>query len=360
MTYYLKQGNTFRPTDEMNMDFRDKLPVGNYVIKEDMFGNLFFEIVDSFTFPSKRYGDNPRWTERILSTFLTRSSGTGIMLTGEKGSGKSLLAKTISMEGANRGIPTIIINAPWHGDRFNMFIQSIEQPCIILFDEFEKVYDQDQQEGMLTLLDGVFPTQKLFVFTCNDKWRVDVHMRNRPGRIFYVLDFKGLEQAFIEEYCQDNLNDKSHIPTICKISMLFHQFNFDMLKALVEEMNRYNESPTEALAMLNVRPEFDDGKVKYDVVLLRDEVPMILHNTEWQGNPLTTTVGVHYKDPVVVAQAAENGEADEDDDDAVVPWTRLNVTPNSLVTITHEAIVYEAHGFRLVMKRKKEEVKAQS
>ncbi len=38
-----------------------------------------------------------------------------------------------------------------------------------------------------------------------------------------------------------------------------NEFNFDMLKALVEEMNRYNETPTDALAMLNAKPEFDIG-----------------------------------------------------------------------------------------------------
>jgi len=363
MTYYLKNGNTFNPTDESNLDIHTTLPVGNYIIRINQGGQMYFEEADDFTFPSKRYGDNPRWTQRIVNTFLNRKNGTGVMLTGEKGSGKSLLARSVSEEAAKQGIPTIIINSAYCGDSFNMFVQAIEQPAILLFDEFEKVYDKHEQEAILTLLDGVFPSQKLFLFTCNDKWRVDVHMRNRPGRIFYVLDFKGLKKEFIEEYCEDNLNNKSHISTICKISMLFHQFNFDMLKALVEEMNRYDESPTEALAMLNVRPEFDNGEVNYDVVLLRDEVPMILHTAEWQGNPLTSTVGVYYKDPAAVAQAVANGEADKDDEEDEakgVPWTRLNVTPNSLVTITHEAIVYEAQGFRLIMKRKKEEVKAQS
>lgn len=340
MTYYLKQGNTFRPNDEMNMDFRDKLPVGNYVIKEDMFGNLFFEIVDSFTFPSKRYGENPRWTERILSTFLSRASGTGIMLTGEKGSGKSLLAKTISMEGANRGIPTIIINAPWHGDRFNMFIQSIEQPCIILFDEFEKVYNQDQQEGMLTLLDGVFPTQKLFVFTCNDKWRVDKHMRNRPGRIFYVIDFNGLDESFIVEYCEDNLKNKEHIPKICKIAMLFNQFNFDMLKALVEEMNRYDETPTEALEMLNVRMDFDEGTPTFLVKLFRDGKPMLIDREEWRGNPMANVVGMYHR------------ESDETDEDGNYDETEITFSPNNIVQLGPDGFTYTKDGFTLKLNRK--------
>ena len=296
MTYFLRNGTTFRPSAEANLDLHNKLPAGNYIIKEDQFGNMFFETVDTFEFKTKRYGDNERNTDRIMRTFMARDVSTGVMLTGEKGSGKSLLAKTICIEAYNQDIPTLIINAPWHGDKFNKFIQDIEQPCIVLFDEFEKVYDSDEQEAILTLLDGVFPSKKLFILTCNDKWRVDQHMRNRPGRIFYMIDFKGLTIDFIVEYCNDNLNAKEHIEKICNISSLFSQFNFDMLKALVEEMNRYNEAPEEALRMLNAKPEFDEGN-KYTITL-DIEGKMInqekLEEREWKGNPLQQPVRVEY------------------------------------------------------------------
>jgi hypothetical protein len=219
------------------------------------------------------------------------------MLTGEKGSGKSLLAKQLAIKGAETGMPTIVINAPWTGDKFFSFLQQIDQPSIILFDEFEKVYDSDEQESILTLLDGVFPSRKLFILTCNDKWRVDSHMRNRPGRIYYMLDYKGLTNDFIIEYCEDNLKNQTYIEKICAIASLFNQFNFDMLKALVEEMNRYDEAPEEALKMLNSKPEFDEGN-KYQIEM---EVAGIqveqkhLETKEWSGNPLQTQVRIDYK-----------------------------------------------------------------
>ena len=59
----------------------------------------------------------------------------------EKGSGKTLLAQHTSILAAKEhGIPTIVVNKPWFGDNFNSFIQSISQPLIIFFDEFEKVH----------------------------------------------------------------------------------------------------------------------------------------------------------------------------------------------------------------------------
>jgi hypothetical protein len=177
---------------------------------------------------------------------------------------------------------------------------------VILFDEFEKVYDKDDQEKMLTLLDGVYPSKKLFILTCNDKWRVDSHMRNRPGRIFYSLDFKGLEQDFIIEYCEDNLVNKSHIQGVCRVAAMFDQFNFDMLKALVEEMNRYNESPSESMKMLNAKPEFG-GDSKYKVALQvngLDIDPELIEQDVWTGNPLTNRVSIDYK----VFEDAKTGE----------------------------------------------------
>jgi len=186
MSYFIKNGNTFNVADKAAIDLQDHLPVGNYIVKENpMNETLYLEQVESFDSVGKIYGDISHYSGRILNTFAERSVSTGVMLTGVKGSGKTLLARILSIDGAKKNYPTIIINTPLHGDKFNTLIQDIDQPCIILFDEFEKVYDRTEQESILTLLDGVFPTKKLFVITCNDKWRVDQHMRIRPGRIYY-------------------------------------------------------------------------------------------------------------------------------------------------------------------------------
>jgi hypothetical protein len=298
MSYFLKSGATFRVSSREAMDLHEALPAGNYTVKFDQMSSSFYlEQIDSFEVGHRLYGRTPAQAQRILNTFQDRTVSTGVMLSGEKGSGKTLLARLLSVQAAEQGMPTIVINSAWCGDQFNAFLQMIDQPCVVLFDEFEKVYDREDQEKMLTLLDGVYPSKKLFVLTCNDKWRVDQHMRNRPGRIYYMLEFRGLDLAFVREYCEDNLVNKHHIDSVCTVSTVFDQFNFDMLKALVEEMNRYNESAQEAMEMLNAKPEFSND-INYSVTLQpkgQDIDHKLVETTQWHGNPLTQALSLDYK-----------------------------------------------------------------
>ena len=350
MTYFLKQGNSYTVSKKEALDLYEKLPAGNYVIKKnEMTGQLYLEAIDKFEIKGKIYGDTVKRADRILYSFEDRPSTTGVMLTGEKGSGKTLLAKMLSVKGYEKDIPTIVINAPWCGDSFNAFIQSIEQPVIVVFDEFEKVYDEGEQEAMLTLLDGVYPTKKLFVLTCNDKWRVNSHMRNRPGRIFYSLEYKGLDADFIREYCEDNLKAKEHIEKIVGIAGTFDQFNFDMLKALVEEMNRYNETPQEAMSMLNTKPEYSDSsKYAIKLVVNGEEIKDTNYEErEWHGNPLNKSVNLSYK--VVENEGTDNESWD---------WESIRFTPSELKKIDANGTKYvftNDKGESLILTKVKEQ-----
>ncbi len=349
MSYFLKSGNTFKVSNKQAMDLHEKLPVGTYTVGFDkMSGQFYLEQIESFELSGKIYGNATRHADRILRTFLSRPNATGVMLTGEKGSGKTLLTKKIAIDAAEQGIPTVVINQPWAGEGFNAFMQMIDQPTVIVFDEFEKVYDRETQEQMLTLLDGVYPSKKLFMLTCNDKWRVDAHMRNRPGRIFYMIDFKGLDAEFIREYCNDTLNAKEHIEKICQIAALFSEFNFDMLKAMVEEMNRYNETPTDVLKLLNAKPEFsDESNYKVELQIGGIEIDgEKVEQTQWRGNPLTKGVHLDYK----VFEKDEDGTEDWN-------WEGVRFTAQDLkqVDSTNGKFIFmNEEGARLVLTKVKE------
>lgn len=301
MTYFSHQGNTVMIVPENSVDIRTTLEPRNYILQQyPMGGPMYLEQTENFVDLPKYYGDTIEKRDRILNTFMSRPSMTGVLLFGEKGSGKTLLTRAVAARGVQVGCPVIIVSQPWCGDTFNKFISEIQQPAILLFDEFEKVYSKEDQEQILTLLDGVFPSKKLCMFTCNDERKINEHMRNRPGRIYYSIEYRGLGEEFVREFCTDVLNNKDHVESVVKVSSLFESFNFDMMKALVEDMNRYNESAQEAIKIINANPRYEnryDSKVVYNYELILRDPPKNFtpYGDEYRLNPiLQSEVGIRY------------------------------------------------------------------
>lgn len=253
-----KTGNTFKVIDERAVQFYNELPPDVYTVKFNPAVGYYLEAVDKFVRPLKIYGDIQKNCDLILKTYFDREKSTGVLLSGLKGAGKSQLARLISIEMLEKhGLPTILVCSPFHGEDFNKLIQSIDQRCVVLFDEFEKTYDSEEQERMLSLLDGVFQSQKLFVLTVNNKYRLDDNMRNRPGRLYYSFDYSSLSEDFIRELGEDRLDDKAKLEELIQVSSMISDMNFDMAVALIEETNRYpEEKMTSLLKRLNIKPEY--------------------------------------------------------------------------------------------------------
>jgi hypothetical protein len=281
---YIIRGSTVHVGSDLDVTVKNHLPVGTYEICFSEMEGFYLKKIPDFVMPRKLYGKTAFRADRFLQTFADRPGVTGVLLTGLKGSGKSLEMKQTATAAALRDIATIVVSSPYKGTQFNNFIASIDDACLVLFDEFEKVYDWDAQEELLTLLDGTVTTKKLVIFTSNDRYRINEHMVNRPGRIFYSIEYVGLEADFIREYCEENLNDKSQIESVLTLAEFVGEFNFDMLKALVEEMNRYKETVKEAIDFLNI----DIGKSSsksYDTLVTRNDIPLEVYQDQW-SDPL--------------------------------------------------------------------------
>jgi hypothetical protein len=125
---------------------------------------------------------------------------------------------------------------------------------------------------------------------------------------------------------------------------MFAQFNFDMLKALIEEMNRYDETPQEALSMLNAKPEFA-GESKFKVELRNAGKMLDKQDCEpdrWSGNPLTTnTIHASY-------------DTDPADDDSTYKY--LQFTTEDLVQVLPKEgrFVYKQGDVELTLIREQE------
>jgi hypothetical protein len=152
----------------------------------------------------------------------------------------------------------------------------------------------------------VFPSRKLFLVTTNADRDISEFMTNRPGRIFYNFAFDTLEQSFIEEFLEDRLNDKSQIESVLKYTNVFSFFNFDMLNAAVEEMNRYDESLVEVLEVLNITPENSKKDTfKVDMVINGKKVVLDRTFNNFQPNNFEYRVWADQDAPSVLTAEEE-------------------------------------------------------
>lgn len=237
----------------------DKLPVGVYTLSfNEVDGSFELDEQPQFNLPNKVYGNHDiiyRW----LKSYRNNSEkNMGIILSGIKGGGKTITAQKFCIES---GLPVIIINSAFEGAAFTNFLVNPKLgQCIILIDEFEKVYNTDnyydrtKASDLLTLMDGTYNTKLIFLLTVNT-YNLGDFFINRLGRIKYRKDFGGLESDIIESVIDDMLINKSHKQSIYDFFEIVNMCTFDLLTNLIKEMNLFNEDALEAGKHLNLRPE---------------------------------------------------------------------------------------------------------
>ena len=285
---YLYNGNKVRAFSGPDMVTSSRLKTGTYEVHFNPESGYYLTKIPDMLVPAVIYGETGTFAKDVITTYLDRGCNTGVLLEGEQGSGKTMLSKILSAAMRELDFPTIVVNKAYYGPGFNEFMTAIDTPCMVFFDEFEKTYNRiEEKEGVLTFFDGVFDSNKLIVCTINDKSRMSTHMLNRPSRLYYMISYNRLSLEVIEEYCKKNLKDQSQVETVKRVSVMYGGFNFDMLKALVEELNRYNRPIKETLKYLNIRPsytKFDTG-IKYLTIAIKEASSNLMFNADIVNKP---------------------------------------------------------------------------
>ena len=226
----------------------DTIPVGTYRIVDTMQGTLL-ERVDDLNAPEVIYGDVGMKVDRIMRSFENAGRSVGVILSGPQGLGKTLAAREMSQRlRVEHGIPTIIVDHDFDG--LSAFLSSIACECMVLFDEFEKVFPS--HETLLGYFDGTCQNRHLNVITVNSTDGLRF-MVNRPGRFRWHIRFDYPSDEGIDRYLSDHdvaADDRRMIERI------HHQvrLNYDMLDALVEEVTVNGNRVSDIINDMNILP----------------------------------------------------------------------------------------------------------
>lgn len=253
MSNFVLNGNTITLAGNRGNEIA-KIPAGVYMVKFHPQMGFFLNKQEDLGMPSKTYGESDGRAQMVMNTFLSREGvNTGVLLTGNKGSGKTLLAKMVCALAIENDMPVILMEEAFGGGDFTEFMNSITQRCIVFIDEFEKKYKTDEHQNcLLSLLDGTGVNNKLFMLTSNSA-KVSEFLLSRPSRLFYHWGYGKLEEAVLEGYCKDNLKDPKHIDNMRTLWNISTDISFDVMQAIVEELNRYPEMNfVDAICNMNV------------------------------------------------------------------------------------------------------------
>lgn len=248
----------------------------NYLLTKTPEGQFTHEIQDNFILPKKVYGNIIETVERVLKTFKDRNGNLGILLSGIKGNSKTTTGKMICTES---GLPVLLITEPMVGAEFKAYLSGIKEEIIVFVDEFEKVYNTvELQQEFLTILDGVFQSKKLFIFTSNSQ-NISEFLRNRPSRIFYHFKYDNLENETIDEIIEAELINKDFKTSLKDVLLILGTISIDVLLNLIDEVNRFDTDPKVMVKGLNIEVE----QVNFNVTLYV-EGEMVM--TQCDFNPL--------------------------------------------------------------------------
>lgn len=255
MAYYLTSGGYTTIVADEALTVHEKLPALVYTVVESPNAAPKLQVQPPLPLPEKQFGDIQTITKRVMTSFLDREEPTGVLLSGLKGSGKSVTARYIAMECVSNGIPCIVLKCGQLNPEIAQLIDSIQSQCMLLIDEIDKIKPEDTSESqrvLLSLLDGSGArARRLTVCTANSSGRLNNVLLSRPGRFRYHYKYTGVSKKVITEFIYDQMKhsaSEERVSSVVQFFMGLRRVSFDILGAIVEEALRFPDMPVKDLA----------------------------------------------------------------------------------------------------------------
>lgn len=250
-TEWAQAGTTFSPRSRA--DKVKRLPPGIYQFVQTQQGWYLNRTSDAFEFSYKIYGSSDGIVKRIKTYWSVNGGNLGVLMNGIRGTGKTITAQVLANDLIKeRHLPVLVVKHPVPLD---IIFDEVKQDMMIIFDEFEKSHDEDQQQRLLSTVDGMSRSahNRLFVFTTNNT-TIDENFKDRPSRIHYQFEFARISDDIIDMLIEDSLpEDLKHFKTdIFDFLQTREICTIDIVKAVISEVKTFREAPINFEDMLNI------------------------------------------------------------------------------------------------------------
>lgn len=224
-----------------------------YTLNADKYSDIMYLQEDKdFEFPEKYYLTDAdiKFIDKVVGTFdKTDKLTTGVLFSGIKGSGKTLMAKKTAQMS---NLPIIVVDPSISASDVEAFFSQIHEDVCVIFDEIDKYWST---RYMLSFLDGIKPScKKLVLCTANNEKDIDEYLNDRCSRIRYKRTFDSLSKSAVKTILSDFFSDKDKIDSAAEfICSSISVVSYDNVIIFGEECkNNPDNSFEEILADLNV------------------------------------------------------------------------------------------------------------
>lgn len=264
--YHIGMVSPVAPTPLPAMVFRPRITKDGLFLAKDR---------NRFDVPHILYGVKyPKISKIIMDDYARTKKSLGVLLTGAKGMGKSLLSEVLGNEMIDKGFPVLYITEELPASAISEFIKVLG-PCCVILEEFDKIYNWDKTPAFIPLFSDTSNDGTLFIITANhiSSGTLDP-LLDRPQRLKYRINFGEMTEDVINHIVDDNVG-KEELRILFKTWAKDNRSNIDSLLTLVKMSNHIEneEELVEYIGMLNIptlssaRPTLDKitGELKVDI-----------------------------------------------------------------------------------------------